>query len=47
MGSVVGVFILAVSLLASGAVKFSAFPNVEGDLLQTRQLLTAKYLGYL
>jgi multidrug efflux pump subunit AcrB len=39
MGSVVGVFILSVSLLASGVVKFSAFPNVEGDLLQARVLM--------
>ena len=39
MGSVVGIFILSVSLLASGIVKFSAFPNVEGDLLQARVLM--------
>ncbi|MCK4841881.1 MAG: efflux RND transporter permease subunit [Methylococcales bacterium] len=39
MGSVVGVFILSVSLLVSGIVKFSAFPNVEGDLLQARLLM--------
>ena len=39
MGSVVGVFILSVSLLVSGVVKFSAFPDVEGDLLQARILM--------
>ncbi len=39
IGSVVGVFILSVSLLVSGIVKFSAFPNVEGDLLQARLLM--------
>ncbi len=39
MGTVVGVFILSVSLLVSGIVKFSAFPNVEGDLLQARVLM--------
>ncbi|TXL21196.1 hypothetical protein BMR03_13645 [Methylococcaceae bacterium HT2] len=39
LGSVVGVFILSVSLLVSGIVKFSAFPNVEGDLLQARVLM--------
>ncbi|NOQ13175.1 MAG: MMPL family transporter [Methyloprofundus sp.] len=39
MGSVLGVFILSVSLLVSGIVNFSAFPNVEGDLLQARVLL--------
>ncbi|BCG63951.1 MAG: hypothetical protein methR_P1703 [Methyloprofundus sp.] len=39
MGSVVGIFILSVSLLVSGVVKFSAFPNVEGDLLQARLLM--------
>ncbi|WP_428355090.1 efflux RND transporter permease subunit [Methyloprofundus sp.] len=39
IGSVVGVFILSVSLLVSGIVKFSAFPNVEGDLLQARVLM--------
>lgn len=39
IGSVIGVFILSVSLLVSGVVKFSAFPNVEGDLLQARVLM--------
>ncbi len=39
MGAVVGTFILSVSLLVSGVVKFSAFPNVEGDLLQARLLM--------
>ncbi|RLA16873.1 MAG: AcrB/AcrD/AcrF family protein, partial [Gammaproteobacteria bacterium] len=39
IGSVVGVFVLSVSLLVSGIVNFSAFPNVEGDLLQARVLM--------
>ena len=39
LGSVAGVFILSVSLLVSGVVKFSAFPNVEGDLLQARVMM--------
>jgi len=39
LGSVVGIFILSVSLLVSGVVRFSAFPNVEGDLLQARVLM--------
>ena len=39
LGSVLGVFILSVSLLVSGVVKFSAFPDVEGDLLQARILM--------
>lgn len=39
LGTVIGVFILSLSLLVSGIVKFSAFPNVEGDLLQARVLM--------
>ena len=39
IGSVIGLFILSVSLLAAGVVKFSAFPDVEGDILQARVLM--------
>jgi multidrug efflux pump subunit AcrB len=39
MGSVIAVFIISVSLLVSGFIKFSAFPNVEGDLIQARILM--------
>ena len=39
IGSVIGLFVLSISLLASGIVKFSAFPDVEGDILQARVLM--------
>jgi multidrug efflux pump subunit AcrB len=39
IGSVIGLFILSVSLLGSGIVKFSAFPDIEGDILQARILM--------
>lgn len=39
VGSVIGLFILSVSLLTSGVVNFSAFPDVEGDILQARILM--------
>ena len=41
IGSVIGLFILSISLLASGIVKFSAFPDTEGDILQARILMPA------
>ncbi len=41
VGSVIGVFVLSVSLLISGVVKFSAFPDLEGDLVQARVLMPA------
>ena len=41
VGSVIGVFILSVSLLVSGVVKFAAFPDLEGDLVQARVLMPA------
>ena len=39
LGAVVALFIISVSLMASGVVRFSAFPNVEGDILQARILM--------
>jgi hydrophobic/amphiphilic exporter-1 (mainly G- bacteria), HAE1 family len=41
IGSVIGLFIISVSLLVSGVVKFSAFPDTEGDILQARILMPA------
>ena len=41
VGSVIGVFVLSVSLLISGVVKFAAFPDLEGDLVQARVLMPA------
>lgn len=41
IGSVIALFLLSFSMLASGILKFSAFPNVEGDLLQARILMPA------
>ncbi len=39
IGSVLGLLLLSVSLLISGVVKFSAFPDIEGDILQARILM--------
>jgi multidrug efflux pump subunit AcrB len=39
LGSIIGLFIISVSLLVSCIVKFSAFRNVEGDLLEARVLM--------
>ncbi len=39
LGSVVALFLLSVSMLASGILKFSAFPNIEGDMVQARILM--------
>ncbi len=39
IGSVIGLLILTISLLASGIIKFSAFPDIEGDILQARILM--------
>ena len=41
IGSVVALFFFSVSMLASGILKFSAFPSIEGDLVQTRVLMPA------
>jgi multidrug efflux pump subunit AcrB len=39
LGGVIAVFLLSVSMLASGILKFSAFPNLEGDIIQARILM--------
>ena len=39
IGAVLALFFLSVSILASGILKFSAFPSIEGDLVQTRILM--------
>ncbi|MEL6336484.1 MAG: efflux RND transporter permease subunit, partial [Pseudomonadota bacterium] len=39
MGCAVGAFVLAASAMAGGALKFSAFPEIDGDTLQARVLL--------
>ena len=36
---VIGMLVVSVSLMASGVIKFSAFPNVEGDILEARILM--------
>lgn len=39
LGSVVALFLFSISMLASGVLKFSAFPNIEGDMVQARILM--------
>lgn len=39
MGAVVGFFLLSVGLLAGGKVKFQAFPDIEGDIVEARLML--------
>jgi len=39
VGSVIALFFLSVSMLISGVLKFSAFPSVEGDMIQSRILM--------
>lgn len=39
IGSVLALFLFSVSMLASGILKFSAFPSIEGDLVQARVLM--------
>jgi len=39
LGLVIAIFILSVSMLASGILKFKAFPDIEGDILEARVLL--------
>ncbi len=39
IGSVIAVLIISVSLLVSGVIKFSPFPNVEGNVIQARILM--------
>ena len=38
-GCTVGLFLLALSAMASGVLKFSAFPDIDGDTLQAKILL--------
>lgn len=39
IGAVLALFLFSISMLSSGVLKFSAFPNVEGDLVQARILM--------
>ncbi|WP_315982114.1 hypothetical protein [Aliamphritea spongicola] len=39
VGGVIALLIVSVSLMASGVVKFSAFPTIEGDILQAKILM--------
>ena len=41
IGGVIALFLLSLSMLVSGVLKFSAFPNIEGDLVQARILMPA------
>ncbi|ASP38700.1 acriflavin resistance protein [Bacterioplanes sanyensis] len=41
LGSTLALFMLSVSLLVSGVLKFSALPELDGDVLQARLLLPA------
>ena len=41
VGSVIAFFFLSIALLASGFLKFSAFPSIEGDLLEARVMMPA------
>jgi len=39
IGFVIALFLFSVSMLASGILKFSAFPSIEGDMVQARILM--------
>ena len=39
IGGVIFVFLFSISMFASGILKFSAFPNIEGDMVQARILM--------
>lgn len=41
IGGVIALFALSISMLASGTLKFSAFPSIEGDMVQARILMPA------
>ncbi len=41
IGGVIALFALSISMLASGTLKFSAFPSIEGDMIQARILMPA------
>ncbi|NOY42047.1 MAG: efflux RND transporter permease subunit [Planctomycetes bacterium] len=40
MGCVVGLFLVSISLLAGGVIKFMAFPDLDGDVVVARVLLS-------
>jgi len=39
LGAVIAFFLFSISMLGSGVLKFSAFPNIEGDMVQARILM--------
>jgi hydrophobic/amphiphilic exporter-1 (mainly G- bacteria), HAE1 family len=39
LGLVVGIFLLSIGMIASGILKFQAFPDIEGDVIEARILL--------
>ena len=39
VGCVVGLFLISISLMAGGVVKFQAFPELDGDVVVARVLL--------
>ncbi|MCP3851233.1 MAG: efflux RND transporter permease subunit [Gammaproteobacteria bacterium] len=39
MGSVVAIFIISLGMLVGGVLKFQAFPDIEGDIVEARLLL--------
>ncbi|RLA03573.1 MAG: AcrB/AcrD/AcrF family protein, partial [Gammaproteobacteria bacterium] len=39
IGFVIAFFLFSISMLGSGILKFSAFPNIEGDMIQARILM--------
>ncbi len=41
VGGVIFIFLFTASMFASGILKFSAFPNIEGDMVQARILMPA------
>jgi HAE1 family hydrophobic/amphiphilic exporter-1 len=41
LGGVIFIFLFSASIFVSGVLKFSAFPNIEGDMAQARILMPA------
>ncbi len=39
LGLVVGIFVFSIGMMASGILKFQAFPDIEGDVIEARILL--------
>ncbi|MBF0238538.1 MAG: efflux RND transporter permease subunit, partial [SAR324 cluster bacterium] len=39
LGGMVGIFLISIGLLAGGIVKFTVFPDMEGDIMEARILL--------